>query len=179
MSIIDRIETMATRDTAEKEARDAERVDQAIHALQTGNLKAAESILLSVIENTPLSYSNSSEDEDGSLSIKFWDQQDFIHYVTWQQQHGVERSIQWIGNAYPRAHYYMGFLCVKTRQNERAIKYLEQGHQLEPTNPLFLFEKAQALIGSGDKKAALSLYESVTEIGPYVSARDLAVALRG
>lgn len=57
------------------ESDDAERVDTAVHALATGDLGTAESLLRSVIANTPRVYSNSSETEDG-LSIKFWDQGD-------------------------------------------------------------------------------------------------------
>lgn len=85
----------------------------------------------------------------------------------------------WVGNAYPRAHYYLGFLCVKRKQFERAIEFLDKGMLLEPTNPKFRFEKAQAVLHCGRKEEALALYDSVTEIGPHVTARDLAMAGRG
>jgi tetratricopeptide (TPR) repeat protein len=73
----------------------------------------------------------------------------------------------------------MGFLCVKREQFDRAIEFLDKGQRLEPTNPVFVFEKAHALAHSGRKREALVLYDSVTEIGPHVSARDVAVAQRG
>jgi tetratricopeptide (TPR) repeat protein len=97
----------------------------------------------------------------------------------WQKEQGAERSVRWVSNAYPRAYYYLGFLCVKTRQFERALEYLDRGQQLEPTNPKFNFEKAQALVHSGRPEPALALYEAVTEVGPHVSVRDLAIAWRG
>jgi tetratricopeptide (TPR) repeat protein len=161
------------------ESVDAEQVNVAMDALAAGKFDEAESLLLAVIANTPSNYTNVIENADG-LSIKFWEQSDFLHYITWQQDRGLaKQSINWILNAYPRAHYCMGFLCVKKNQFARAIEFLDRGLQLEPTNPKFLLEKAQALIRSGLKAEALALYDQIGEIGPYMSARHLAVALRG
>lgn len=160
------------------ESADAEHVDEALEALARGDLGPAESLLLSVIANTPHVYANSLEAEDG-LSIKFWGQQEFIHYVMWQQKQGSPRGVTWLKNAYPRAHYYMGFLCVKRKQFERAVQFLDKGMALEPTNPKFKFEKAQALLHCGRKAESLALYDEVNAIGPHVSARDLAIAQRG
>jgi tetratricopeptide (TPR) repeat protein len=165
--------------TSETESQDADQVNQALAAIAAGDVATAEAALLKVIANTPAEYINQSEDADGSLSIKFWDQNDFVHYVMWQKQQGVTRGVRWEGNAYPRAYYYLGFLCVKTRRPRQAIEYLDRGHQLEPTNPKFKFEKAQALVQASECEQALALYETVTDIGPHISAWDLAVARRG
>lgn len=163
----------------ERESADADTVDAALEAIVEGNIDKAESLLASVITNTPSQYTNCEEDNE-ALSIKFWDQNAFIHYVTWQtQQELANRKINWIGNAYPRAHYYMGFICVKQKRFDRAIEFLDIGQSLEPTNPKFVFEKAQALVHSGKKNEALAMYDQVTEVGPYVSVRDVAVARRG
>jgi tetratricopeptide (TPR) repeat protein len=170
---------MVPTNLSDKETRDAEHVDEALKALATSDSESAERILASVIANTPNAYSNSTEHEDGSLSIKFWDVQGFMHYVTWSKHHGIERCVKWIRNAYPRAHYYMGFLCVKIHQYERAIEYLTRGHQLEPTNPKFNFEKAHALAQLGETETALSLYAAITDMGPHVTAWDVAIARRG
>lgn len=165
--------------TQERELADAETVNTAVAALAAGDISKAESLLAGVIANTPSEYTNCEED-DVAISIKFWDQAEFIHYVTWQKQQGLaSKGIYWIGNAYPRAHYYMGFICVKRRQFERALEFLHKGQLLEPTNPKFAFEKAQALVHSGRKSDALALYDAVTKISPYVSAHDLAIARRG
>ena len=164
---------------SDRESADAERVNEALQNLMEGDLDKAESLLLAVIANTPDEYVDSFEDDNG-ISIKFWDQAAFIHYVTWHKENATaDRGIVWIGNAYPRAHYYMGFLCVKRKQFERAIEFLTDGQKLEPSNPNFLFEKAQALVHTGRKQAALALYDQVTEISERVSARELGVARRG
>jgi tetratricopeptide (TPR) repeat protein len=73
----------------------------------------------------------------------------------------------------------LGFLCVKRKQFEQALAYLEQGQILEPTNPKFIFEKATALMHCGRKEEALAHYAQVKELGPYVSGIDLAISLRG
>ncbi|MCD6051625.1 MAG: tetratricopeptide repeat protein [Verrucomicrobia bacterium] len=161
------------------ESADAKKVDAAMDALAAGNFAEVESLLRAVIANTPSNYTNVIKNADG-LSIKFWDQADFLHYITWQKSRGLaNQSINWISNAYPRAHYCMGFACVKAKQYDRAIEFLDKGLLLEPTNPKFLLEKAQALIQSGRKEEALAIYDQIGEVGPYLSARLLAVSLRG
>jgi tetratricopeptide (TPR) repeat protein len=161
------------------EDQDAAKVDQAVAAIVAGKTAEAEALLLAVIANTPAEYTHTSEDPDGTLAVKFWDQQEFIHYVLWQKQHGTERSVRWVKNAYPRAYFYLGFIGVKTRQYKKALEYLEKGQALETTNPKFYFEKAQALVHSGEKEKALALYQAIHETGPHASARDLAIAQRG
>src|SRR6476659_9464469 len=126
-----------TSQSASRESADAKSVDNALQALMAGNLGEAESILTRVIANTPAVYSNIEETEE-AISIKFWDQIDFVHYVTWKKHQGLaNRDIRWIGNAYPRAHYYMGYLCVARKQFDRAIEFLDKGQALDPTNPKF------------------------------------------
>lgn len=170
---------MVSNRTNEREAEDARQVDMAIEALASGSLRKAEEILLRVIANTPGDYAN-SEDHGDIMSIKFWAHGAFAHFVTWHLSQGIKlKKIEWIGNAYPRAHYYMGFMCVKRRQYDRAIEFLDNGLRLEPANPSFILEKAQALAQSGRNQEALGLFGSVKKIGPYVSGHEIAVALRG
>lgn len=170
---------MSAKQADSQETADVEKVHAALDALSQGKLDQAEQLLLEVIANTPCEYQNSVEDEDG-ISIKFWGQADFIQYVTWQSDHGLaNKNIQWIGNAYPRAYYHLGFLCVKRKQFARAIEYLAQGRRLEPHNPMFVLETAQAMVQSGRLQEALSLFDQIHEIGPHISAHNLAVARRG
>lgn len=161
------------------ESADVDKVDAALQSITSGRLDEAETLLLGVIANTPSDYANTEETGD-VISIKFWDETTFIHYVTWEKHHGrANKTIKWLSNAYPRAYFHMGFLCVKHQQFDKAINYLEKGQALEPTNPKFSFEKAKALASLGRKEEALALYAHITEISAYVSAHDLAIALRG
>lgn len=170
---------MASDSNENRELADVEQVKAAIEAIVAGRLDDADSLLLAVIANTPPKYSN-SEDHGDTMSIKFWDLPAFVHYVTWHRDRGLlDKGINWIGNAYPRAHYHMGFLCVKRKQFDRAIEFLDKGQCLEPTNPRFVLEKAQALVLAGRKQESLALYDQIAEIGPHVSPHALAVARRG
>jgi Flp pilus assembly protein TadD len=73
----------------------------------------------------------------------------------------------------------VGFICIKRGRFEKALDYLESGRQLEPTQPVIAFEKAQALVRSGRRQEALKLYNQFSQVGPFVNGRHLAVALRG
>jgi tetratricopeptide (TPR) repeat protein len=167
-----------SRDT---EKQDAERVDQAIQMLKSGNVLTAKEILLQVIKNAPSpeDYVYQYED-DNSLSIKFWGPNEFMHYRTWQKQkESLGKNVTWILSAYPRAFYYLGFITLEQGDPLRAIEYLDKGAMLEPTNPKFTLEKGQAYVKMGDFQTGLNLYGQVTEMSAHVSGDDLAVALRG
>lgn len=161
------------------EAKDADTVNQALEELMAGDIEACEPKLLEVAARTPADYRNEVDLGEETRVIKFWDQSSFIHYVMWQKQHGTEQSLQWAGNAYPRAHYYLGFLSVRRKEFDRAMAFLERGLELEPTNPKFVLEKGQACVQAGRHADALAEYAKVREVGPYVSPRDVAVAMRG
>jgi tetratricopeptide (TPR) repeat protein len=76
----------------------------------------------------------------------------------------------------PDVENYMGFLCVKRRQFDQAIEFLDKGMRLEPTKPKFKLEKARALVHSGRREETFAL---VNELGPHVISSDLAFAQRG
>ncbi|MCB0166443.1 MAG: hypothetical protein KDI79_19595 [Anaerolineae bacterium] len=160
------------------EPQDIKKVEQALQMLEAGDPQKAEALLNRVIQNTPNNYIYQWEEND-TLFIKFWDQAEFVHYATWQKQQDITKTVYWIKSAYPRAYYYLGFLSVKTQQYERALTFLNRGHDLEPTNPKFNLEKAHVHLRLGQLENALDLYHKIDTIGPHVSARDVAVAMRG
>src|SRR5690349_6632814 len=104
-----------------QEIRDSEKVDEAIEALVKGRDKRAEDLLRPVVANTPESYVNEHEMEDGALAIKFWNQQEFVWYVLHQHQR-KDQNLSWVPNAYPRAHYYLGVVAVKSGRFEEALR---------------------------------------------------------
>lgn len=162
----------------EIEERDAEKVDNAIQCISRRDLDAAHRLLLEVIENTPANYVNEFIEGD-SLFVKFWDQQEFIHYVNWHKGSFEVENVVWIKNAYPRAFYYLGFLMTEAKEWGKAIEFLEKGKALEPTNPKFTTEKAQAFIWLGDHQKALELYKQAQAVNAHSNEHDKAVALRG
>ncbi len=160
------------------EAADAEKVNQVNRSIQSGSVEGVESLLFEVVRNCPEEYVYEYE-KDGALCIKFWDQEEFLHFVFWQKNQGVERSVNWIPSAYPRAYYYLGFFNVKTGRPAEAITLLDRGQALEPTNPRFRLEKAQAFAKLGRFDDALECYQEIQSVNRYVSAHLLAVACRG
>ncbi len=161
-----------------QEAADARKVDQAIATLRQGDLQTAERLLREVVANTPPDYVNAFE-QDGALVVKFWDQEEFIYHVLRQKERGQERDVIWRENAYPRAHYYMGFLEVERGRPEQALQWMDAGQKLEPQQPHFRLEKGKALSSLGDFQGALALYSETLAMGDAISPLDRAAALRG
>ena len=59
-----------------------------------------------------------------------------------------------------------------------AIRYLDLGASLEPTNPKFKTEKAHALMKSGRFSEALTAVDGIDGPGPHVSEEMFATVLR-
>jgi len=73
------------------EIADAKKVDNSCYAISQGKLDFAESLLLGVISNTPSNYLNEFPDGENSIAIKFWDQNAFLNYITWQKKTGYRK----------------------------------------------------------------------------------------
>ena len=164
--------------SADTELQDAEKVNQALVYLREGRMSASEELLKAVIRNTPEKYTYQKQDRD-SLCVKFWDQEEFFHYVTWQQDKKIEQTVTWMPSAYPRALYYLGFIEVEKGNFETAIGFLEFGQDLEPTNPNFYCEQAHAHSRIGNHERAIELYGAVNQVGPHTNGHVLAKAMRG
>ena len=161
----------------EIEVQDARIVDRAIEALHRLDLAECERLLLAVIANTPANYVHDFE-KDGSRYVKFWDREEFIAHSTMGTP-GQAAHLVWLPNAYPRAHYYMAYVCVERRQPHEALRWLEAAIKLEPAQPQLQLEKALVLAGLRQHGAALDLYQRVLEDTAVLAPRLRAVALRG
>lgn len=170
------------------EAQDATPVDRALKALRQLDLEEVERLLRSVIANTPEHYVNEFE-KDGIRYVKCWDRPEFMAYLAMQSPSEAARIV-WLRNAYPRAHYYMAFVYVERRDWNEAIRWLDAGQTLEPSQAWFRFEKARVLSAIERYADALGLYASVLEddmetsvakaaARVVLSSRMRAIALRG
>jgi len=162
------------------EHKDFDKVNKAVHKMNSGDLKSAKAILREVITNTPTDYTNKYE-KDGNLFIKFWDQEAYMHFGSWilTQGDGKKNNLYWVVNAYPRAYYYLGYIHSEEGDYQKAIELFDEGLRLESTNPNFKLEKAAAYHSMGDYKKAVLFYDQVQEVGPYVNNRLKGKALRG
>lgn len=166
-----------SKDVNEIEACDARKVDRAIEYRKKGMLNRACTLLEEVILNAPKQYICKFE-KSGQLYIKFWDRNKFIHFVKWNKNQGSEVSVTWLPSAYPRAYYHLGFINFEKKNYGMAIRFLEAGHRLEPSNPLFIIEKANIIGATGDRAKAISLLKQVPDVGPNVTKHCKAIALR-
>lgn len=157
------------------EKLDAKKVNEAFSLIAAGNLIAAKQILAAVINNTPTNYAHTTKVDENTFDMRFWDQREFIHFVTWQKP---TQNINALLAAYPRAYYYLGFIANAEGDFQAAIDLLDRGSLLEPTNPNFVTEKAHALIRLGQYPEAVALCNQISELGPFVSGQNLAIALR-
>ena len=165
-------------DLKDVEQHDAERVDQAIEHIEDGDVSLAYELLSDVATRAPATYTYQYEAGD-TLCVKFWDNREFMHYVTWQQAQGQSRNVTWVKSAYPRACYYLGYLEIEAGRYDDALRFLEFGRSLEPTNPALAIEQAHALASVGRYWEALRLYDQVQTLGPHVRGDHIARALRG
>jgi len=159
------------------EALDAEKVDEGLDLFMDCDYEAARSIFEEVVQNTPKDYQYQYE-KDGQIFIKFWYSEQLDLYINSEKESGGKK-IRYAPNAYPKAYYLLGCICVQEEKYHEALEYLEAGHRLEPHNPQFSLLKAEAYVGLGDRKKAVSHYEQVGEIGPWFHEDDKAKALRG
>ena len=88
-------------------------------------------------------------------------------------------EINWTPNAYPRAHYYLGYILIHKKQFEAALPYLSAGNLLEPTNPAIIFELANAHIALGNSAQSIDFFNKINKESEYVSGKDIARSLRG
>jgi tetratricopeptide (TPR) repeat protein len=160
------------------ETADAKKVDEAIQLLLNGHVDAAEAAFLDVTKRTPAVWHERTE-KDGRVFVRCWDQNEFTHLVTGSRKPAGAGGVVWVGNGYPRAWFYLGFIAVKRNRPEDAIRFLDRGAQLQPAHPNFRLEKARALSMRGDHQGAIRLYQSVVEMGDGIPATARALALRG
>jgi len=158
----------------EIEKADAKRVDEALTLVKRKSYSEAIQILSLVVQNAPKVYRHTTEVND-ALYMRFWDQSEFINFV---QKDPPSRQTYWIISAYPRAFFYLGFISVAQEKYQDAIRYLDSGALLEPTNPNFKTEKAHALTKSGRFSEALTAVEGIDGPGPHVSEEMFATVLR-
>jgi tetratricopeptide (TPR) repeat protein len=149
-----------------------------MQAFQASDFATAERVLRDVVTRAPATYQREFVGDDGSLHIKFWGQDEFIYYVTRHRSQPNKQNIVWSPSAYPRALYYLGYLCVHQRRADEALRWLDAGMRLEP-HPLIRFEKANVLLRLRRFDEAAALFQSVLADGDEVIPAVRAMAMRG
>jgi len=160
----------------EKEARDADALEEAIALLERGNTEHAEAILERVVANAPHEYARDFMRGD-TRCIRFWDDEEFMHFALREKARGPSQQIAWVKSAYPQAFYVLGYIAVERGALDEALKWLDAGLRLEP-HPRLKLEKAHVLAAQGEIDEAVRLQEEVIALGAEVPASTRAQALR-
>lgn len=156
-------------------AADSVKLSEAVRHLQAKQYTEAKTLLLGIVENTPADYCTEYE-MDGAITVLLWDLAAFGNYTRWKKS---AKTIQWIAAIYPPAFYYLGYISIEERNLAKAIELLDRGAALEPENPRFKLEMAQAHLGLRQFGEAISQFNQITKAGPFVSESDVSAALRG
>jgi tetratricopeptide (TPR) repeat protein len=160
------------------EARDGEKLKQALALIKQNDMVRARQLLEDIVEHTPGDYAYQYEDEE-RLVIKFWDQDEFVEYVAQLGDRRPQKDIVWMNSVYPRAYYFLAFIDVHEKKYEDALKHIDAALMLEPDQPLCFCEKAVIYSALGQHDQALELYEQALQVRATMTNHQRAAALRG
>lgn len=143
-----------------------------------GNLDTAKQLYLQVVSGADDSESCDFA-RDGVSCVRLLTSDEFIHYVHLMKQDGRNEGLEWVPSARATALWRLGYICVEQREFKDGIVYLERAHRVLPRSAKITIELAFCHGVSGNHQIALSLYESIGDVGYHVTARDKAMSLRG
>ncbi len=176
---IDESESLTRENRVEDiERQDAEKVSRAIEAIEQDDMSTARHLLEEVIANTPEEYVYSYEEGEVSF-IKFWDEDEFLHYIAGSDGQQKKKRINWILSAYPRALFYLAYIDMEEGEPESAIVHLQSSLKLEPDQPRCYCEMALAHCRMGQHEKALAFYEQALQSRSTITAKAKGLALRG
>ncbi len=164
--------------TTDIENNDAEKFRNALRAMAQNDFSRARCLLQEVVLNTPENYIYSYEEGD-TLFVRFWTEDEFMHFVVRPDGQRMKREVSWIPAIYPPAYYYLAHIDNEEGKYESAIAHLETCLKLEPDQPACFCEMAVAYSGMGDHEKALSFYDKGIQARPHITSKDRARALRG
>lgn len=167
-----------SQNKSDYEQADALKVEKALEAIERNDLISARRLLQEVVANAPEEYVYSYEEGEDSF-IKFWDQDEFLHYIAGLGDQQKKKHITWILSAYPRAFFYLAFIDMEEGMPESAIVRLQSSLRLEPDQPRCYCEMALAHSRMGQHEKALAFYEQALQSRSTITAKAKGLALRG
>ena len=133
-------------------------LDAAIHAMPTGW--------------TPL------RDDGQSLTICFWDQEEFLAY-SHQERERLNKSIFWAEGSYSHAWYQLAVVARKQKRFEDAVFSIDCGLELERDHPELWNERGYLLGKLKRHQESLECYLRAASVRDWAPASQTARALRG
>jgi tetratricopeptide (TPR) repeat protein len=153
----------------------ANTIPHIVKAINLENLNHAQQLIDAVLSHFPDDYRYSYENEKNEKCIKFWDHEEFFYYVSRHK----DQSVVWNLNAYGKAYYYRGFLCIEQGNYFDALQWLDKGLAIEPDQTLFRLEKAKVFSALKQPEAATEEYQAILSRAEEVVPTSRAAAMRG
>ena len=155
-----------------------ELMNAAEREFSAGNLDAAKQLYLQVVSGSDDSESRDFV-RDGISCVRLLTSSEFIHYVHLMKQSGRNEGLEWVPSVRACALWRLGYICVERREFMDGIVCLERAHRVLPRSAKITIELAFCHGATGNHEIALSLYESIGDVGYHVTAPDKAMSLRG
>lgn len=142
-----------------------------------GSYAKARTLLEAALREIPVGWSPRNED-DRSLRIAFWDEEEFFAYCD-RQGDSSEQLVLWIKGSYSKAWYQLAIIASEQEEFERALFCLDCGLELEPDHPELWSEKGYLLGRIERQQEALDCYVRAGSVRDWASSSQLARSLRG
>jgi tetratricopeptide (TPR) repeat protein len=150
---------------------------EADELIAEGRLAEARTMLETVIREMPTGW-KPCRDDGRSLSIAFWDQEEFLAYV---QRHGSQsaKRIYWVPGSYSKAWYQLAVIAIEEERLKDALFCVDCGLEIEPDHPELLSEKGYVLGTLKRHDSALECYVRAASAREWAPALCTARAFRG
>ena len=113
-----------------------------------------------------------------SLVCSFWDNEEFLSFVTHHRRSGSKMSILWAGQSYSKLWWQLALVNRKQGLHRSALTCIERGIELEPYHPHLWMQKGLILSESKQYAQALTAFETAATVRPWASPSVAAWALR-
>jgi tetratricopeptide (TPR) repeat protein len=144
-----------------------------------GRYADARSVLEAAIREMPAGWTPRLE-KDESLSIAFWDQNEFFAHSEHQIELGPStKSIFWVCGSYSKAWYLLAVAASKEGRFEKALFCIDCGMELEPDHPELWNEKGYLLGRLKRHQEAFDCYIRAASLRAWAPPSQIARALRG
>jgi tetratricopeptide (TPR) repeat protein len=160
--------------TSSGEYQDSKLVDEAEQLIKAGNRARAVELLTAVLARAPANYMY-EEDTGDQIIIRCWDAYEFIRYSGRRPPNS--KTVTWIGNAYGRASYMLGFMLVEQGRFVEALNVLNRALAWEPASVPLIHEKV--LIRTKRFQEARSLFDDALSRPDLMIPSERARLMRG
>lgn len=141
-----------------------------------GRLAEARTVLDGAIQEMPKGWTPIRE-EANSVTISFWDQEEFFAYSNQEAQH-LSKILYWAGESYPRAWYLLAVIDSKQQRFDQALFSIDCGLELE-SHPELWSERGYILGRLERHEESLECFVRAATVRNWAPFSQMARALRG